>query len=106
MARLTVHTEGICNLSSPIFNLINNGLMKESIEGHAVLEDVEEDTFIGFRESYLGAYETPHGSEKTHDTNLRNSAEGKREQDVLRDEPETAVPKNIVYNPRPNLRVW
>lgn len=33
--------------------------MKESIEGQAVLEGVEEDTFIGFCEfAYLGAYKT------------------------------------------------
>ncbi|KAJ5585248.1 uncharacterized protein N7459_005048 [Penicillium hispanicum] len=71
-ARLTVHTEVTRNLSFPLFNLINNGLMKESTEGHAVLEDVEEDTFLGFCEfAYLGAYKTPQRSEKTYDTNQK-----------------------------------
>jgi hypothetical protein len=64
-AYLIVHIEVIRNLSSLLFNLINNGLIRESIEGQAMLEDMEEDTFIGFYEfAYLGAYETPQRSER------------------------------------------
>lgn len=89
--RKTILCESRVSPKTP-FNLIDNGLMKESIEGHAVLEDVEEDTFIGFCEfAYLVPYKSPQRSERTHDANLRNSAEREGEQEVLRDEPETAV---------------
>jgi hypothetical protein len=76
--------------------------MKESIEGHVVLDDVEEDTFIGFCEfACLGAYKTPQRSEKTHDTNLSNSTEKEAEQDALRDEPEAAVAEEHSLHPEP-----
>jgi hypothetical protein len=45
------------NLSVPLYNLMNNEHMKEAQEGRAVLEDVEEDTFVGFCEfAYTGGY--------------------------------------------------
>ncbi|KAJ5111786.1 hypothetical protein NUU61_001416 [Penicillium alfredii] len=74
--------------------------MKESTEGHAVLEDVEEDTFIGFCEfAYLGAYKTPQRSETTYDTNLRNSTEREGEQDMLRAEPEVVLAEEHSLQP-------
>lgn len=57
---ITVHTGFIRTLSPPLFALISNGTMKESIERTAFLEDVEEDTFVGFCEfAYRKTYTTP-----------------------------------------------
>ncbi|OJJ82562.1 uncharacterized protein ASPGLDRAFT_75699 [Aspergillus glaucus CBS 516.65] len=59
-SHLTVHTGIVRNLSPPLYVLINNGMMKDSIERSAILDDVEEGTFIGFCEfAYRGAYTTP-----------------------------------------------
>jgi hypothetical protein len=68
--------------------------MKKSIEGHAVLEDVEEDTFINFYEfAYLGHTKTPQRSEKTNDTSLKKT-ERKGEQRATGAEPEVALAEN------------
>ncbi|KAJ5111742.1 hypothetical protein NUU61_001372 [Penicillium alfredii] len=80
--------------------------MKESTEGHAVLEDVEEDAFIGFCEfAYLGAYKTPQRSEETYDTNLGNSTE--RESDLaeerrLQPDPEPELEPELEPEPEPD----
>lgn len=48
------------DISDPLYALINNGHMKESQTGIAVLDDIEVETFVGFCEyAYTGAYETP-----------------------------------------------
>lgn len=54
--RLTTHTKAIRNLSSPLFSLVNNGTIKESIEGYAVLK--ESRLRIGFCE-FAGIPFTP-----------------------------------------------
>lgn len=47
-------------ISDPLRALIDNSCMTESTAGCATLEDVEEETFIGFCEyAYTGAYVTP-----------------------------------------------
>lgn len=47
-------------ISDPLHALIGNGNMTESISGCATLDDVEEETFIGFCEyAYTGEYLTP-----------------------------------------------
>ncbi|KAJ9219101.1 hypothetical protein DTO271D3_5748 [Paecilomyces variotii] len=57
---LTIHAAIVHNLSEPLYTLINNGLMKESISRVATLDDVETETFIAFCEyAYTGAYVTP-----------------------------------------------
>lgn len=59
-SNLTIHAGLVENLSLPLYALINNGKMKESNSKIAVLDDVEEDTFIGFSEyAYRGTYTTP-----------------------------------------------
>ncbi|KAJ5910910.1 uncharacterized protein N7473_000213 [Penicillium subrubescens] len=57
--KLTVHTGVVQNLSPPLAVLMNNGRMKESLSGTAAIEDIEEATFIAFREfGYHGRYKT------------------------------------------------
>ncbi|EER36362.1 conserved hypothetical protein [Histoplasma capsulatum H143] len=57
---LTIHAGVVQNISEPISALINNGRMVESNSRVAVLEDVDENTFIGFCEYvYTGTYVTP-----------------------------------------------
>ncbi|KAI9035258.1 uncharacterized protein KD926_004227 [Aspergillus affinis] len=56
----TVHSNPIERTSLPLGALINNGQMKESCSGVAVLEDVEPHIFVGFCEfAYSGTYKTP-----------------------------------------------
>ena len=88
--RLTVHTEIIRTLSPPLFALINNGMMKESIEGYAVLEEVDELTFTGFCEfAYRGAYSTPDRYETDEISPDDQSGISQRnEQDATEDHPE------------------
>jgi hypothetical protein len=57
---LTIHVGVVQNISEPLNALINNGRMKESTSGTAVLGDVDEDVFIGFcKYAYTGSYDTP-----------------------------------------------
>ncbi|OJD12015.1 hypothetical protein AJ78_07332 [Emergomyces pasteurianus Ep9510] len=57
---LTIHAGVVENISEPLNALINNGRMVESNSGVAVLENVDENTFIGFCEYvYTGTYITP-----------------------------------------------
>ncbi|PLB48837.1 hypothetical protein P170DRAFT_329615, partial [Aspergillus steynii IBT 23096] len=46
----TIHSELVRDISPPLHVLMNNGNMKESREGVAVLEDVEADVFAAFCE--------------------------------------------------------
>lgn len=88
--RLTVHTEVIRNLSSPLFALINNGMMKESIEGYAMLEDVDEGTFIGFCEfAYRGAYTTPGCCEENNEESWRSLNDARGKDEMALDDPIT-----------------
>lgn len=57
---LTIHAGLVQNLSSPLYALINNGHMEESLSREAVLDDIDEDTFIAFCEyGYRGSYSSP-----------------------------------------------
>ncbi|KKA23889.1 hypothetical protein T310_2073 [Rasamsonia emersonii CBS 393.64] len=47
-------------LSEPLDNMMNNGHMRESRTGTAVLDDIEVDVFVAFCEfAYKGSYTTP-----------------------------------------------
>lgn len=47
-------------LSEPLDNLMNNGHMRESRTGTAVLDDIDVDAFVAFCEfAYKGSYTTP-----------------------------------------------
>ncbi|KAJ5263568.1 hypothetical protein N7478_011173 [Penicillium angulare] len=48
--RLTIQAGLVENISPPLHTLINNGIMKESVSREAVLNDVEEDTFVALCE--------------------------------------------------------
>lgn len=86
--RLTVHTKVIRNLSPPLFALINNGIIKESIEGCAVLDDVDENTFIGFCEfAYRGAYITPGRYEKHNDKSWESLNDASVKDEIASDDP-------------------
>lgn len=55
-----IHSGLIKRLSPPLWALISNGKMKESITKTASLEGVELGTFLGFAEfAYRGRYTTP-----------------------------------------------
>lgn len=44
--------------------MMDNGMMKESLDGYAVLADMEKETFLGFCEFvYQGHYKTPSHAE-------------------------------------------
>ncbi|KLJ11579.1 hypothetical protein EMPG_13248 [Blastomyces silverae] len=59
-SRLTIHAGTVRKISEPLYALINNGQFQESNSRLAVLEDVEEDTFLAFCEFlYTGTYTTP-----------------------------------------------
>lgn len=48
------------SLSAPLFALIHNGQMRESLSGTAEMEDIEVGTFVAFCEfGYRGRYKTP-----------------------------------------------
>lgn len=58
--RLSIHAAIAQDISDPLYALMNNGHMTESLAGFATLDDVEEGTFIGFSEyAYTGQYVTP-----------------------------------------------
>jgi hypothetical protein len=58
--KLTIHAGLVRNLSAPLDALMN-GSMKEAVCRTATIDDVEEDTFIAFREfAYRGEYNTPY----------------------------------------------
>lgn len=62
--RLTIHKDVLRRLSAPLAAMMDNGRMKESLEGCAILAHVEEDTFLGFSEfAYQGRYLTPKHTE-------------------------------------------
>lgn len=64
---LTIHSAIVQNISEPLYALINNGFMKESTNGVAILDDVETETFIAFCEyAYTGAYVTPDRKESSN----------------------------------------
>lgn len=57
---MSIHAAIVQDISDPLHTLINNGHTTESLAGFATLDDVEEDTFIGFGEyAYTGQYVTP-----------------------------------------------
>ncbi|KAJ5151619.1 hypothetical protein N7492_009914 [Penicillium capsulatum] len=58
--RVTIHAEVLHRLSAPLAAMVDNGMMREALEGHVVLSDVEEDVFLAFSEfAYQGFYNTP-----------------------------------------------
>lgn len=57
---MSIHAGIVQAISDPLRALIDNGHLTESITGCVTLDDVEEETFIGFCEyAYTGAYVTP-----------------------------------------------
>ncbi|KAI1932522.1 hypothetical protein LOZ66_006843 [Ophidiomyces ophidiicola] len=66
---LSVHAGALQNVSEPLWAMVDNGQMKESTSRAAVLDDTDEDVFIGFCEHvYTETYATP-GLESTAVTN-------------------------------------
>ncbi|ODM16440.1 hypothetical protein SI65_07947 [Aspergillus cristatus] len=68
---MTIHASIVQGKSDPLTAMINNGLMKESTTGVAILDDVDVDVFGGLCEHlYTGRYTTPictaNDSEKTY----------------------------------------
>lgn len=68
--KLTIHAGLAHNLSAPLDALMNNCCMKEAVTRTAIIDDVEEETFIAFCEfGYKGNYATPCRKDKV-DTHL------------------------------------
>ncbi|KAJ5100362.1 hypothetical protein N7456_006414 [Penicillium angulare] len=58
--KITIHAGLLKDLSPPLHALVSNGLMKESLSREAVLDDVDEETFIAFCQYvYHGVYAIP-----------------------------------------------
>ncbi|KAL2823216.1 hypothetical protein BDW59DRAFT_149085 [Aspergillus cavernicola] len=69
--RLTIHAGLVQKLSRPLEALINNGCMKKSLSQTAVMDDVEEETFIAFCDfGYRGKYTTPCRKDKDSEDHL------------------------------------
>ena len=63
--------------------------MKESIEGSAILDDVEEGTFIGFCEfAYRGAYTTPDRRAEDNDDGKNEVHQGRVHSEQTSDNPD------------------
>ena len=78
--RITIHTEILRLCSPPLYALATNGVMKESINQEAVLEDVEESVFLGFCEfAYRGFYVTPRLKEKSESNDPKKDTDAKED---------------------------
>ncbi|EED13978.1 hypothetical protein TSTA_102080 [Talaromyces stipitatus ATCC 10500] len=108
--RLSIHAGIVQAISNPLRALIDNGHMTESIAGFATLDDVEEETFIGFCEyAYTGAYLTPElsigqDSEITSDSGLVKST--KESNGVSVEQREEPAIEDAELDRTPDLDDW
>ncbi|KAI0150552.1 hypothetical protein GGR57DRAFT_504211 [Xylariaceae sp. FL1272] len=81
----TVHSRAFTRLSSYFEALFNNG-MQESVQGVAVWDDVDRETFLAFCQfAYTNSYETPQPDSRapdpsdSHETDHENESRGHNE---------------------------
>ncbi|CRG82903.1 hypothetical protein PISL3812_00250 [Talaromyces islandicus] len=101
---MTIHAALLQGLSDPLHVLMNNGHMRESQAGVAILDDVEVEIFIGFCEyAYTGLYETPDFSpaQPAEPSSSQNSIDD----NVPEPEPAEAEPEPVAEEPT-NHEFW